>query len=397
MGYTSAVDTALQEKLSTFRRLLHRHPELSLEEFETTKRIESFLRDHGVEPLPSALKTGTMALVRGQRPGPCVAVRADIDALPIEEATNLPFASEKKGKMHACGHDFHTAGVLGAVLLAQEMAASVESFAGSILFIFQPAEELGAGANQIMETGVFEANQVRAVIGEHNNPLLPSGLIGVKSGPLMGSVDEFRFVIHGVGGHAAIPQHTVDPILVAAQIVAGLQHVVSRNISPLDSVVVTVGQFQAGTARNIIPMHAVLEGTVRTLQPEGRDIAERRIRSFVEQTAASYGARAEIEYIRELPPVLNDETVAALVREAAIEVVGDAQVVTATPTLGGEDFALYQERLPGCFFWVGTGRPDGTSAGWHHPEFDVDESMIGTTSQVFVAAALRLLAHYATS
>ncbi len=342
---------------------------------------------HGIEQLDYPLETGALAIVRGKHPGPCVAVRADIDALPIHEETGLPYASQVEGKMHACGHDFHTTCALGAAVLAKAVADSDESFAGSILFVFQPAEEAGVGANMVYATGVFKDFQVGAIIGEHNNPHLEFGKIGVKSGPLMGSVDEFRIVVKGVGGHAAVPHLAVDPILVGANIVAGLQHVVSRVVSPLDSVVVTVGQFNAGTARNVIPPYAILEGTVRCLKPEVQDLVERRLTEFVYDTAKAYGAEAEVEYERQLPVVVNDEAVASVVWDSAVKVVGAENVVVATPTLGGEDFAQYQQYLPGCFFWVGTGKP----YGWHHPSFDVDERMISTTSRLFVEAALEWL------
>lgn len=391
MAQVAAMSSELQQELTAFRRMLHTHPELSLEEFETTRHITEFLTSHGIEVLDYPLATGVLAMVRGRRPGPCIAVRADIDALPIVEETKLAFASQTQGKMHACGHDFHTSAGLGAAVLAKQAAESEESFAGSILFVYQPAEEVGQGAGLIMGTGVFEDFQVAAIVGEHNNPLLELGKIGVKSGSLMGSVDEFRIVVHGVGGHAAIPELTVDPIVIGAQLVSGLQHLVSRVTSPHDQVVVTVGTFQAGTARNIIPPHAVLEGTVRSLQPAAREKVEAHFRTFVEQTVAAYGASVTLEFEHILPSVINDEATADVVRVAAATVVGEENVVEADPTLGGEDFSVYQGRLPGCFFWVGTGK----GYSWHHPSFDVDESMIHKTSEVFVAVALRWLEQHA--
>ena len=377
----------LAEELIALRRDLHEHPELSLQEVETTRKIRAFLQAHGIELVECGLATGAIAVVRGRHSGPCVAVRADIDALPIHEQTGLAFASATPGKMHACGHDFHTSAGLGAAVLAKAAADSESSFAGTILFVYQPAEELGVGAQLVMDTGVLRDYGVKAIIGEHNNPLVERGKIGVKAGPLMGSVDEFRITVHGVGGHAAIPELAVDPILVGAQMVTGLQHVVSRTVSPHYNVVVTVGTFHAGTARNIIPPEAVLEGTVRCLQPEARAIVEERLRAFAEETAKAYGAQADVEYFHVLPGVVNDAATAEVVRAAAESVVGSDRVVEADPTLGGEDFALYQQHLPGCFFWVGT----GTRFGWHHPQFDVDESLIRTSSEIFVAAALRWL------
>lgn len=386
-----SISKEIADKLCNFRRQLHRRPELSLQEYETTAAIATFLDEHGIERLNYPLETGVLAIVKGKHPGSTVAIRADIDALPIHEKTNLPFASEIEGQMHACGHDFHTAGVLGAALLAKDIAESEASFVGQILFVFQPAEEEGKGASLVLQTGVFADYDVKAIIGEHNNPRLAFGNIGVKTGPLMGSVDEFTIVVRGKGGHAAIPNLTVDPIVIAAHVVAGLQHIVSRNVSPLDNAVVTVGKLTAGTARNVIPMEAVLEGTVRALQPENRDLIETRLTAFVKQTAAAFGGEADVIYVRELPAVVNDARLSQIVREAAIDVVGEVRVVEAEATLGGEDFALYQEALPGSFFWVGTGNHEGTSEAWHHPKFDVDERMIPVTSEIFVRAALKVL------
>lgn len=377
--------------LVLFRRLLHQHPELSLREFETTARIQSTLESNGLEVVPLGLPTGICAIVRGARPGGCIAIRADIDALPIVEQTGLPFASQNNGTMHACGHDFHTAAVLGAALLAKDVASTAESFAGAMLFLFQPAEEIGQGAKSVLDSKILERFQVGAILGQHNQPALLTGHIAVKPGPLMASVDEFSIVIQGVGGHAAIPEQTVDPILVAAHVVTGLQHLVSRTIAPLGAVVVTIGSFHAGTANNIIPGHAILEGTVRCLQPEYQDIAEERLRLFVLHTVEAFGATAQVNYRRVLPGVVNDARLAELVRTSAAAVVGEQRVMEATPSMAGEDFSLYQLTLPGCFFWVGTGKPEGGSQAWHHPEFDVDEAMIPIASQVFVETALQWL------
>lgn len=394
MVTSSGMTESLVAQLVAFRRALHARPELSLQEVETTNRIRAFLTDHGVEILEYALNTGVIARVQGNRPGPCIAIRADIDALPIVEQTGLPYASQSNGVMHACGHDFHTAAVLGATLLLKQQAESEASFNGTVMIIFQPAEELGCGATQIIDTGVFQDHAVQAILGEHNNPRVPSGQIGVAAGPLMASVDDFRIVVQGVGGHAAIPDRTIDPVLIGAEIATGLQHVVSRAVSPLDSVVVTVGTFHAGTARNVIPNEAVLEGTVRCLQPKWRHLVEQRLRSFAIDTAAAYGGRCNVQYERVLPGVVNDPELAKLVAKAAATVVGEASVVQAEPTMAGEDFALYQELLPGLFFWVGVGDTGGQSPGWHHPAFDVDESMIPVAAQVFTEAALEWLHQY---
>jgi len=383
----------LREQLIALRRDLHRHPEISGDEFRTTAVVREFLQTRGVEVLETPLQTGVIAVVRGGQGSACVALRSDIDALPIEEDTQLEFASEVPGAMHACGHDFHTAALVGACLLAAEEAAR-RPFAGTLVFVFQPAEETGEGAKSVLETGVLQKLGVKAMVGQHNNPWLETGKIGVKPGWLMGSVDEFRITVRGVGGHAAIPQDAVDPILVGAAIVSGLQHVVSRGVSPFATVAVTVGQFHGGTARNVIPPKAVLEGTVRCLDDETRQKVQQRIHDFVEATAQSYGASAEVEYFGVLPAVDNHQKVTAIVAAAAEQVVGSDNVVDAVPVLAGEDFAVYQQTIPGCFIWSG-GRSTGPGGfGWHHPQFDVDEGMILVSAQVLLQAGLDLLADF---
>ncbi|MDP9727960.1 MULTISPECIES: M20 family metallopeptidase [Alicyclobacillus] len=392
---TELSDVDLQRELVAVRRALHRHPETGLEEYATTQTIENFLKEHGIEIISGRMSTGTFAYVKGKRPGPCVAIRADIDALPILEATGLPYASEIEGKMHACGHDFHTAAVIGSALLAKERAESDESFAGSLLFVFQPAEELGLGAKLVLDSGVLKEHQVKCMIGEHNNPLLESGKIGVRVGPLMGSVDEFTLTIHGVGGHAAIPNLTVDPIVIGAHLVTALQTLVSRGVSPLASGVVTVGKFQAGTARNVIPDIAVLEGTVRSLDENVRRFLEERIWQVSETICKAFGGSVDIEFERQLPVTTNHSEVAEWVRLAAIQVVGEENVVEAEQTLGGEDFSIYSQVMPACFFWVGTGKGDGSSRGWHHPQFDVDENCLLMTSRVLLQSGYLALEYYA--
>ncbi len=371
---------ALSERLVAVRRELHRHPELSWEEFETTERLRRWLTEAGIEVLPLPLKTGLVAEVRGAGSGPTIAIRADIDALPVQEETGLPFASEVPGKMHACGHDFHMATVLGAALLLKEMEPELP---GTVRFLFQPAEELGQGAQVLIEAGALQG--VSAVFGLHNKPDVAAGHVGIKSGPLMAATDMITIRVQGKGGHAAIPDATVDPIVAGSAIVMALQTAVSRRTSPLDPVVVSIASFQAGQAHNVIPPEAVLTGTVRTFTPEVRREVHGLIERIARDVAAGYGASASVEVADGPPAVTNDPAMAEVVRRAA-EAVG-MPVVEAQPTMGAEDFAEYQQVVPGCFIWLGT----GCDHNWHHPKFMVDESVIHRGAALFAQTALEAL------
>ncbi|MGG4033892.1 amidohydrolase [Paenibacillus cisolokensis] len=368
---------SLQSKLVSMRRELHRFPELSNEEFETTKRIRAWLTEAGVRLLDLGLPTGVLAEVKGAHPGPTIMLRADIDALPVNEETGLPFASEVPGKMHACGHDFHTTSMIGAAKLLHDHADELH---GTVRILFQPAEEQAVGARAVLEAGALEG--VSAIFGMHNKPELPVGTVGIRTGPLMASVDRFEIDIFGKGGHAGVPEAVVDPVVVSSAIVTSLQTLVSRNVSPHYSAVVSVCKLQAGSSWNVIPDTAVLEGTVRTFEPEARAIIPDRMKQVVEGVAAGYGAEARLNWTSMLPAVNNDPAMAEMMRRAA-EAQG-LQVVEAVPTMGGEDFALYQERIPGCFIWMGTG---GTEQ-WHHPRFTLNEDAIAISAALFAEAAV---------
>lgn len=375
-----ALATTLSPRLVAIRQELHRHPELSNQEVWTTDRLRTWLTEAGIAVLPLNLPTGLVAEVRGAKPGPVVAVRADIDALPVQEETGLPFASEIPGRMHACGHDFHATTVLGAALILQELR---EELAGTVRFFFQPAEEEATGARALIAVGALEG--VKAVFGMHNKPDVPSGHVGVKAGPLMAATDTITITVTGKGGHAAVPDVTIDPVVAGSAIVMALQTAVSRNISPLESAVVTIGSFQAGTTHNVIPQTATLMGTVRTFVPAVRARLQERLDRLVKDVASAYGAEASIQWIEGTPAVHNDPAMAELVHRAA-ELVG-LPVVEAVPTMGGEDFAEYQHRVPGCFVWMGTGCPEN----WHHPRFVVDETAIHKGSALFAQAAVEAL------
>jgi len=374
----------LKPRLVAIRRELHMHPELSLEEFETTRRIRGVLEEEGLTVQTFGLETGLVADIEGGAPGPTVALRADIDALPVAEETGLPFASRVPGKMHACGHDFHTASMIGAALLLHRRR---ERLRGRVRMLFQPAEEIAVGARMMIKAGVLEG--VNAILGMHNKPDLPVGTVGIRTGALMASVDRFLIRVTGKGGHGAIPDAAIDPIVAASAIVGALQTVVSRNTSPLESAVVSVCRLQAGATWNVIPDHAELEGTVRAFDYEVRRRIPERIRRVAEGVAAGFGASAELVWTEGQAFVNNDPALADLMARAAEEL--GLRVVEARPTTAGEDFSVYQERVPGCFIWMGT---SGTEE-WHHPKFTLDEDALPLGAALFARAAelaLRTLA-----
>lgn len=372
---------ALSARLVAVRRELHQHPELSGQEVWTTRRLTEWLREAGIAVLPLNLKTGVVAEVRGALAGPVIAIRSDIDALPVTEETGADYASRIPGCMHACGHDFHMSVVLGAALILQQMK---DKLPGTVRFLFQPAEETAQGAVELIRAGALEG--VSAVFGLHNKPDVPAGHVGIKYGPLMAAVDTIAINIEGKGGHGAIPDSCIDPIVAGSAIVMALQTAVSRSISPLDSAVVSVCAFQAGTASNVIPPSASLLGTVRTFNPAVRARMPELLGRIVSQTAAGFGATATLTVLPGgTPAVMNDPAMTDLMRHAAGTL--DMPVVDAVPTMGGEDFAEYQALVPGCFIWLGTGCPEN----WHHPKFTVDESVIHQGAALFAQVAFAAL------
>jgi amidohydrolase len=370
----------LHESLIAIRRHLHQYPELSSQEYETTKFIQKRLEDIGITTRKTNMKTGVFAQLQGRTSGPTIALRADIDALPIEEQTGLPYASQNRGVMHACGHDFHTAALIGAAALLKKNRKKLR---GNIRFLFQPAEEIGGGAEQVIHDGQLEG--VEAIIGLHNKPDLPVGTIGVKDGALMASVDRFHITVAGKGSHAAIPQNGKDPILAASQIVSALQSIVSRSISPLESAVVSVTRITGGSTWNVIPEEVILEGTTRTFHAQIRENIKGRINTIVENTVRAYSGEAIVDWFPGPPPLINDPETIAIVSDAAKK--QGLKVVEAQPTMGGEDFAFYQQQIPGAFVFFGTnGNED-----WHHPAFTVDESALINASYFLYESALSLI------
>lgn len=296
--------STLEKQLIGIRRHLHQYPELSKEEFETTAFIKKCLKEKGIQIRPTALKTGVFADIAGESEGPAIALRADIDALPIEEKTGLPYASKHKGIMHACGHDFHTVALLGAAFLLKE---NQDSLKGKVRLLFQPAEEAGAGAAKVIEDGQLDG--IDAVIGLHNKPDIAVGTVGLKTGPLMAAVDRFKVEIEGKGAHAALPHNGFDPIVGASQLIVALQTIVSRNVNPLQSAILTVGKINGGSTWNVIPDTVVIEGTVRTFDSEVRNQVKQRFLAVTEQISAAFSLKANVKWHSGPPPLCNDEAI----------------------------------------------------------------------------------------
>lgn len=384
-GVENELIKAITEKITEVRRHLHRHPELSNEEFATTEYIRNILVEEGIRIADYPLKTGVIAEIGGLNGGPIIALRADIDALPIHEETGLPFESQTPGKMHACGHDFHTAALIGTALLLKQWEHELQ---GTVRLLFQPAEENAKGAKQVVKSGALEG--VQAVFGMHNKPDLPVGTIGIKPGPLMAAADGFVIEIEGKGTHAAVPDAGKDPIVAASHIVAALQSIVSRNVSPLQSAVISVTQIHSGNVWNVIPKQAFMEGTVRTFDNEVRSYVMERFVQVVEGVAAAFGTAATVRWVEGPPPIANDAAWAELAEATAVE-LGYESIVPILSS-AGEDFAVYQQIIPGLFVFMGT---SGTQE-WHHPAFTLDEGALPVSVNFFAHLAKRALTQLST-
>jgi amidohydrolase len=385
MDWAEHVDEDTERDLVRWRRHLHENPELSFQEFETTTFVAGSLDEWGI-PYDRLLPTGLVGHVVGRHPGPTVAVRCDLDALPIEEENTFEFKSRVSGKMHACGHDGHTSILLG---LARTLSELRDEIHGEVRLLFQPAEEvIESGARQMIEAGVVEG--VDAVIGLHLISDLKTGHISLAGGAIMAAADVFEITITGSGGHGAYPQQTVDALLIAAGLVGQLQTLVSRRVPPLEPAVVTVGTLHAGTATNVISGTATMSGTVRTLSEPVRDQIEHELRSLVEFFPRAHGATANLVYRRGNPVVVNDERLAGFLRPAAAAVVGERSLVTMPPTMGAEDFAYYGSVAPSAFAFIGSGsRELESDFPHHHPRFTVDERALGTGLRFFLEAVER--------
>jgi len=380
MTTTAARDAEFAELVAT-RRDLHAHPELGFQEHRTAAMIAERLRTLGCEVRTGVGKTGVVGVLRGAgaagsaRPR-TVLLRADMDALPIREANQVPYRSTTDGVMHACGHDAHVA--IG-LAVARRLAADRGSWRGTVKLAFQPAEEGGNGALAMIEDGALEDPKVDAAFGLHVMNNVPLGRIAATAGPIMGSVDKFEIRIRGRGGHAAMPHEAVDPILAASHVVTALQSMVSRTTDPFDQLVVSVTQIKAGDAFNVIPETAQLAGTVRSMGGRPYDEAPGRLTAITTQVATALGCTAEVDYVRQTPATINDAAMTQLVARIACDLVGEAGVLTAARTLGGEDFSFFLQRVPGCFAWVGSqNTARGLDAPHHSPRFDIDEEAMRT-------------------
>jgi amidohydrolase len=365
----------LAESVIDLRRTFHQWPELGFQEKRTSALVAERLRALGLEVRTGMAKTGVLGVLRGYGEGKSVLLRADMDGLPIEEASGLPYASQNHGVMHACGHDGHTAILL---TVARVLAECRQQFSGTVKFVFQPAEELPpGGAKAMIEEGVLENPRVDAAFGLHLWNGLPVGKIGVDNGPIMASVDRFDIVIKGVGSHGAYPHTGVDPIVVGSHVVAALQTVVSREVPPLAPVVVTIGTFQGGTAFNVIPSQAELSGTVRTVDARIREEMPARIERIVRGVTSGMRAEFSFNYTFGYPVTVNDMNRAQFARRVAGAIVGDANVVSAGMTMGAEDMSYFLEAVPGCYLRLGSGNPDKGLIHPHHSAlFNFDEAAL---------------------
>lgn len=381
-----------EDFLVNTRRDLHRNPELGFEEVRTGALVAENLRKWGVQVQTGVAKTGVVGVIEGAFEGPTVLLRADMDALPIHEETQLEFASQTDGKMHACGHDGHTAILLTA---AKVLAERRDRLKGRVKLVFQPAEEGPGGAKPMIDEGVLRDPKVDAAFGLHLWSPLPVGKMSVCSGPVMAAADRFSVKILGKGGHAAAPHETIDPILVAAHVITALHSVVSRNVNPFDSAVVSVTRINAGTADNIIPPEVDLGGTIRTFYDDLRTRVRFRVQELVERICDGFGAHGRFHFEEGYPPLVNDPELSALVADVGRSTLGlEEGPMPDQRTMGGEDMAYYLREVPGCFFFLGAGNAEaGCSYAHHHPRFNVDERALPLGVEMF----LRVVERYTRS
>ena len=364
---------AMHGEITAWRRDIHAHPELLYDVQRTAATVADKLKSFGCDEVVTGIgRTGVVGVIRGGKGGGggrIIGLRADMDALPIQEASDVPYKSTVPGKMHACGHDGHTSMLLGAA----HYLAETRNFAGTAVVIFQPAEEGGGGGRAMVQDGLMDRFRIEEVYGMHNYPGLPVGQFALRPGPLMAAADRIAIEIEGRGGHAARPHVSIDTVLVGAQIINQIQSIVARNVDPLNAAVISICVFQAGSADNVIPQTALLRGTARSLTPDVRDLLEERLREVVTGTARLYGATAKLTYRRDYPVTRNHERQAAFAASVAGQVVGRERVDDdVAPVMGAEDFSFMLEARPGAFIFVG----NGDSAGLHHPAYDFNDEAI---------------------
>ncbi|SAL41337.1 M20 aminoacylase family protein [Caballeronia humi] len=386
---------AAHEEIKALRRTIHAHPELRYEEVGTAQLVAENLERWGITVHCGLGKTGVVGVLKRGSSEASIGLRADMDALPIQEINTFDHRSENAGRMHACGHDGHTAMLLGAA----KHLAQHGTFDGTVVFIFQPAEEGGAGARAMIEDGLFERFPVDAVFGIHNWPGMPAGHFGVTEGPIMASSNEFRIRVRGTGSHAALPHNGHDPVFTAVQIANGLQSIITRNKKPIDTAVLSITQIHAGDAVNVVPDEATLAGTVRTFTVETLDLIENRMRKIVESTAAAYDCDVEFHFHRNYPPTINDAEQTRFAASVMAEVVGaDKLDASVEPTMGAEDFSFMLLAKPGCYAFLGNGegghRESGHGAGpcmLHNASYDFNDGLLSVGSTYWVKLAERFL------
>ena len=369
-------------ELTAWRQDLHQHPELGFQEHRTSDFVAEKLAEWGIEVHRNIAGTGLVGVLKGQPGTGSIGLRADMDALPMQEANQFGHASKTPGKMHGCGHDGHTTTLLGAA----KYLAETRNFAGTVNFIFQPAEEGGGGGRVMVEEGLFERFPCDAVYGIHNDPSLPLGQAAVVDGTILAASDRVFITIKGFGGHAAKPHLAVDPVMVGAHVLVALQAVVARRVDPVDSAVLSICQFHCGSANNVIPAEAERSGTVRTLQPETRDLMEKLIAQVAEGTAAAHGATATVRYERLYPPTINHSAQTERAAMAAAKVLGEAGVKRdLPPIMGGEDFSFLLLARPGCFVMMGQAGADKGGVPVHHPLYDFNDDMLPVGASYFAS------------
>jgi len=382
-------------EMAAIRRDLHAHPELCFQEVRTADVVAAKLTEWGI-PIHRGLgTTGVVGIVKAGTSDRAIGLRADMDALPVQEFNTFAHASQHQGKMHACGHDGHTA----MLLAAAKHFATHRNFDGTVYLIFQPAEEGGGGAREMIKEGLFERFPMRAVFGMHNWPGMEQGQFAVSAGPVMASSNEFKITIRGKAGHAAMPHNALDPVVVAAQMVQSFQAIISRNLKPIDAGVISVTMIHAGEATNVIPDSCELEGTVRTFSLAVLDMLERRMREVAEHTAQAFGLTCEFEFFRNYPPTINSAAEADFARGVMAELVGAERVIAQEPTMGAEDFAYMLMEKPGCYVFLGNGdgghRESGHGAGpcmLHNPSYDFNDALIPLGASYWVRLAEAWLA-----
>lgn len=379
-----------RQKILDIKRDLHMHPELSHEEFETTKKIRKVLEGlPGIEilelPDTSKVKTGVVARLCGGRPGIEVGLRADIDALPQTEMYESPYKSCISGKMHGCGHDFHTAALLGAAMI---LSRNKDEVPGTVDFLFQEAEETTNGCKEMVDAGLFDIIHPRYFFAQHNRPEVPAGQVVVQPGGLMSAKTNFVITVHGKGGHGAMPHLCIDPIVCASAMVQSLQTIVSRNVDPMENAILTIGSINGGSVENLIVESVRMTGCVRSLDQKTKDMMISRFETIVKNTAAAYQCTADIEYREVLPVAYNSPDMVKIAHEAARSVVGEKNCVRAVPTLASEDFAVIMDMVPSYLYWIGSGTEGEPLYAWHNPMFHANDAGLPVGAEVYAASVI---------